>query len=45
MSRSATAKLLLGAILVAQVLSGAAFAEEASRSDYTIPEEITPVSK
>jgi hypothetical protein len=34
---------LLGASLVATVLSGAAFAEEASKSEYTIPADLTPV--
>ena len=43
MNRSVTARLLLGAILAAQVLSGAAAAEEPSKSEYTIPAELKPV--
>lgn len=45
MNRRATARLLLGTSLVTTVLSGAAFAEEASKSGYKIPAELTPVSK
>ena len=43
MNRRVTAKFLLGANLLATVLSGAAFTEKASKSDYTIPEELKPV--
>lgn len=43
MNRKLTLTLLLGAILVAPVFSGAVFAEEASKSDYSIPAELKPV--
>ena len=39
------AQLLLSANLVAAMLAGMAFAEEAANSYYTIPAELTPVSK
>ena len=43
MNRRLKVKSLLGAILVARFLSGAALAEEASKSDYAIPAELKPV--
>ena len=43
MNRRLQAKSLLCTILVAQVLSAAAFAQEASTSDYAIPADLKPV--
>ena len=45
MNRTSQGTLLPCTILVAAVLSGAAFAGEAPKSEYTIPAELTPVSK
>ena len=43
MNRKHILILLLGVILVSTVLSGAAFAQETSKSEYTIPAELKPV--
>ena len=42
MNRRVTAKLLLGAVMVAAAYSGISAAEE---TDYAIPDELTPVSE
>ena len=45
MNRGIKAKSLFAASLVAVLLSGAAFAEEAAKSEYTLPTDLTPVSE
>jgi CubicO group peptidase (beta-lactamase class C family) len=43
MNRSVKAKALSGASLIAALLSGAAFAEEAAKPEYTLPADLSPV--